>query len=60
MIYVNNAELEKIFGSSSNITFSTVQVENFFFIYLGRINLFVYICAQILNILWQTLKRMKR
>ena len=27
MIYVNNAELEKIFGSSSNITFSTVQVE---------------------------------
>ena len=29
MIYVNNAELEKIFGSSSNITFSTVQVEMF-------------------------------
>ena len=29
MIYVNNAELEKIFGSSSNITFSTVQVEFF-------------------------------
>ena len=29
MIYVNNAELEKIFGSSSNITFSTVQVESF-------------------------------
>ena len=29
MIYVNNAELEKIFGSSSNITFSTVQVELF-------------------------------
>ena len=28
MIYVNNAELEKIFGSSSNITFSTVQVES--------------------------------
>jgi hypothetical protein len=27
MIYVNNAELEKIFGSSSNITFSTVQVK---------------------------------
>ena len=31
MIYVNNAELEKIFGSSSNITFSTVQVEIFQF-----------------------------
>jgi hypothetical protein len=31
MIYVNNAELEKIFGSSSNITFSTVQVETFSF-----------------------------
>ena len=29
MIYVNNAELEKIFGSSSNVTFSTVQVEQF-------------------------------
>ena len=27
MIYINNAELEKIFGSSSTITFSTVQVE---------------------------------
>ena len=32
MIYVNNAELEKIFGSSSNITFSTEQVE----LFLGR------------------------
>ena len=29
MIYINNAELEKMFGSSSTITFSTVQVELF-------------------------------
>lgn len=29
-VWVNNAELEKIFGSSSNITFSTVQVETIY------------------------------
>ena len=29
----------------------------FFFIKLGNINYFVYICAQILNIVWQIMKK---
>ena len=39
---------------------SQVYYSFFFFISLGCFRFIVYICAQILNILWQTLERMKR
>jgi len=32
----------------------------FFFIQLGRIDYFMYICAQILNIVWQIINNCKR